>query len=160
MIDLKNLKGSKEQRENYEIIEITGIFQWKYSYRCGLDIKYDSMEDLITVVVSDSLFGENLNSISISDMIAELATTIYHRLFSNYPVDKIMWVECYMKQEQKRDDKDIEELYAIINFDWDGKKFHHPKWVDAKDILGHIYPADVKNPIKLTPLGKAVAELL
>lgn len=65
---------------------------------------------------------------SVTNMVENLATMVYHQFLEKVPVDNIQWIEHYPANARLREEASFSEVKML----WDDERFSHPEWKHLK----------------------------
>jgi len=97
-------------------------FQYKDSYnrdaRCGVEVV--EVNGKIYAILTE--LPDN-HGVSVTNAVGIIATVVYNQFLSNKPIDKIVWIEHYIKPE---------ETYDEVTLFYNGAVFQQPQWKRIK----------------------------
>jgi len=96
---------------------------WNCDAKCGLEIKRD--KDKIIVILTE--LDDNPGT-SVTNMVEQLATMVYHQFLKGIPIENITWIEHYPKTS-------FGETFDRVTMNWNGKEFSNPKWERIREVL-------------------------
>ena len=118
------------------------MFEIKYSglrncdSRCSIDVvELNNSPDRIVVILTEL---PNNTGTSITMMIENIATKVYHKYLTKYDPDKIIWIEHYPPEYFKRVDPILKTqenekygTYKIVRMKYikDNRAYADPEWV-------------------------------
>lgn len=95
--------------------------------KCGLKIIKKS--DKALVIISE--LSDNSGT-PVADCSGKIATEVYSKFLTKIPIERILWVEHYLKKEG------ITNTYNRVEYDNDGMKFIHPKRTSIGETIDKV----------------------
>lgn len=105
---------------------------WDCDCVCGLELVFSDAivkgGKKVKVILTE--LDENTGT-SVTNMIEQLATLVYHRYLEGVPTENITWIEHYPERGTR---KEIPETFDQVEMKWDSKQFRHPVWKPYKGV--------------------------
>jgi hypothetical protein len=94
---------------------------WGHPAKCGLEIEKKNKKIDVTLTELPDNPGT-----SVTNMVEQLATMVYHEFLYDTPVENIRWLEHYPERGTLKESLDEVEML------WDDVRFSKPKWKRLK----------------------------
>jgi len=96
---------------------------WGCDSKCGVAI--ERIDEKVKVTLTE--LPDNKGT-SVTNMVENLATMVYHQFLHEVPVDNIQWIEHYPANGRLREEASFSEVKML----WDDERFSHPEWKHIK----------------------------